>query len=276
MKVNKILLSSVATLMLATTSLSAADKVYVTLNGEDITSKDITQILKDPRIQFETLPANNQKQILDQIVTSKLLGAKALTTNVVTTKEYKEVVEREIKTLKSDIALQMWVQELSKEIDISDKDAKNYYNENKARFQTQPELKASHILVKTEDEAKKIIASLKDSKNLKADFTKEAKEKSIGPSKVSGGELGWFTQEKMVPEFSMATIMLKKGTITLSPVKTQFGFHVIYLDDKKDAKNLSFDEVKGEIKQFLGQDKFKEKLDAIIKKEKAKAKIIYK
>jgi parvulin-like peptidyl-prolyl isomerase len=268
MKVNKILLSSVATLMLATTSLSAADKVYVTLNGEDITSKDITQILKDPRIQFETLPANNQKQILDQIVTSKLLGAKALTT--------KEVVEREIKTLKSDIALQMWVQELSKEIDISDKDAKNYYNENKARFQTQPELKASHILVKTEDEAKKIIASLKDSKNLKADFTKEAKEKSIGPSKVSGGELGWFTQEKMVPEFSMATIMLKKGTITLSPVKTQFGFHVIYLDDKKDAKNLSFDEVKGEIKQFLGQDKFKEKLDAIIKKEKAKAKIIYK
>jgi parvulin-like peptidyl-prolyl isomerase len=80
----------------------------------------------------------------------------------------------------------------------------------------------------------------------------------------------------MVPEFSMATMMLKKGTITTNPVKTQFGYHVIYLDDKKDAKNLTFDEVKNEIKQFLGQDQFKAKLDAIIKKEKSKAKIIYK
>jgi parvulin-like peptidyl-prolyl isomerase len=276
MEVKKILLSSVATLMLATTSLTASDKVYATVNGENITADDIALVLKDPRIQFETLPQNNQKQILDQLIDRKLLGKKALSTEVVNTKAYKETLEKTINTLKLDLALQMWIQNLSNEIKVADKDAQKYYNDNKSRFQTQPELKASHILVKTEDEAKKIIAQLKDSKNLKADFTKSAKENSIGPSKVNGGELGWFTQEKMVPEFSMATMMLKKGTITINPVKTQFGYHVIYLDDKKDAKNLTFDEVKNEIKQFLGQDQFKAKLDAIIKKEKSKAKIVYK
>jgi parvulin-like peptidyl-prolyl isomerase len=276
MEVKKILLSSVATLMLATTSLTASDKVYATVNGENITADDIALVLKDPRIQFETLPQNNQKQILDQLIDRKLLGKKALSTEVVNTKAYNETLEKTINTLKLDLALQMWIQNLSNEIKVADKDAQKYYNDNKSRFQTQPELKASHILVKTEDEAKKIIAQLKDSKNLKADFTKSAKENSIGPSKVNGGELGWFTQEKMVPEFSMATMMLKKGTITINPVKTQFGYHVIYLDDKKDAKNLTFDEVKNEIKQFLGQDQFKAKLDAIIKKEKSKAKIVYK
>jgi parvulin-like peptidyl-prolyl isomerase len=276
MEVKKILLSSVATLMLATTSLTASDKVYATVNGENITADDIALVLKDPRIQFETLPQNNQKQILDQLIDRKLLGKKALSTEVVNTKAYKETLEKTIKTLKLDLALQMWIQNLSNEIKVADKDAQKYYNDNKSRFQTQPELKASHILVKTEDEAKKIISQLKGSKNLKADFTKEAKANSIGPSKVNGGELGWFTQEKMVPEFSMATMMLKKGTITTNPVKTQFGYHVIYLDDKKDAKNLTFDEVKNEIKQYLGQDQFKAKLDAIIKKEKSKAKIVYK
>jgi parvulin-like peptidyl-prolyl isomerase len=276
MEVKKILLSSVATLMLATTSLTASDKVYVTVNGENITADDIALVLKDPRIQFETLPQNNQKQILDQLIDRKLLGKKALSTEVVNTKAYKETLEKTIKTLKLDLALQMWIQNLSNEIKVADKDAQKYYNDNKSRFQTQPELKASHILVKTEDEAKKIISKLKTSQDLKTDFTKEAKANSIGPSKVNGGELGWFTQEKMVPEFSMATMMLKKGTITTNPVKTQFGYHVIYLDDKKDAKNLTFDEVKNEIKQFLGQDQFKAKLDAIIKKEKSKAKIVYK
>jgi parvulin-like peptidyl-prolyl isomerase len=276
MEVKKILLSSVATLMLATTSLTASDKVYATVNGENITADDIALVLKDPRIQFETLPQNNQKQILDQLIDRKLLGKKALSTEVVNTKAYKETLEKTINTLKLDLALQMWIQKLSNEIKVADKDAQKYYNDNKSRFQTQPELKASHILVKTEDEAKKIISKLKTSQDLKVDFTKEAKANSIGPSKVNGGELGWFTQEKMVPEFSMATMMLKKGTITTNPVKTQFGYHVIYLDDKKDAKNLTFDEVKNEIKQFLGQDQFKAKLDAIIKKEKSKAKIVYK
>lgn len=276
MQVKKILLSSVAVFTLSTSSLLAADKVYATVNGENITSADIALVLKDPRIKFETLPQNNQRQILDQLIDRKLLGAKALSTDVVNTKTYKDTLESTIKTLKLDLALQMWIQNLSKEVEVSDKDAKNYYNNNKARFQTQPEFKASHILVKTEDEAKKIINDLKGSKNLKADFTKSAKENSIGPSKVNGGELGWFTQEKMVPEFSMATMILKTGTITTTPVKTQFGYHVIYLDDRKGAKNLTFDEVKGEIKQFLGQDKFKAKLDEIIKIEKSKAKIVYK
>jgi peptidyl-prolyl cis-trans isomerase C len=276
MQIKKILLSSTVALMLSNTSLMASEKVYATVNGDNITDADIALVLKDPRIKFETLPANNQKEILDQLIDRKILGNKALSTDIVNSKVYKDTLEKTLKTLKLDLALQIWIQELSRKIEVSDSDAKKYYTENKSRFQTQPELKASHILVKTEEEAKKIITSLEKSQDLKADFTKAAKENSIGPSKVNGGELGWFTQEKMVPEFSMATMMLKKGTITTNPVKTQFGYHVIYLDDKKSAKNLTFDEVKSEIKQFLSQDLFKAKLDAVIKEEKSKAKIVYK
>jgi parvulin-like peptidyl-prolyl isomerase len=155
-------------------------------------------------------------------------------------------------------------------------DAKKFYDENKKNFNKPEQFKANHILVKTEQEAKDIIDTLMKSKKLKDDFIKTAQEKSTGPSGKNGGDLGWFFAEQMVPEFSLATSFLQKGHITKNPVKTQFGYHVIYLDDKKPASESSFDEVKNNIKQMLGQEKFKQKIDDIIESEKKKAKIEYK
>ena len=113
-------------------------------------------------------------------------------------------------------------------------------------------------------------------KKLKDEFTALAKEKSVGPSGSNGGELGWFTKEKMVPEFSTAAQKLAVGTITKAPVKTNYGYHIIYLDDKKASAVLEYDKVKDRLKQDLIQQKFaKEAKDEAVKLKK-KAKIEYK
>jgi len=272
----RILISAMAALTIfGSSALANTAKTYAQVNGEAITATDIAIVLKDPRIKFDQLPKETQHQILKQLVEKKLLSQKAINSDVVNDKLYKETLENTIKTLKQDLALQMWMQKLSKEITVTENEAKQYYEKNKAKFKRPLELKASHILVKTKKEAQDIINTLNKSKNLKADFTKLAKEKSTGPSGANGGELGWFSLNKMVPSFSNAAAKLKVGTITQKPVKTQFGYHVIYLDDKKDAQVATFDKIKNQIKQLIGQQKFKAKIEQIVKDAKAKAKIIY-
>ncbi len=251
-------------------------KVYATVNGENVTQTDVALALKNPRIQFNTLPKAQQKQVLNQIIDSKLLGAAALQTDVVNTPLYKDTLEKTIKTLKQDLAVRMWMQNIAKNIVVKDADIKKYYDEHKDKFKQPAELKASHILVKTKKEAQDIIATLNKSKNLKADFTKMAKTKSTGPSGANGGELGWFAPNKMVKPFSDAAMKLDVGTITKQPVQTQFGYHVIYLDDKKSSSFVPFQTAKNQIKQYLGQKLFQEKIGEIIKQKRAKANIVYK
>jgi parvulin-like peptidyl-prolyl isomerase len=103
-----------------------------------------------------------------------------------------------------------------------------------------------------------------------------AKEKSTGPSSVNGGELDWFIQEQMVPEFSNAAFFLNIGSFTKQPVYTQFGYHVIYLEDKKEKGIAPFKEVKQDIEKSLKVLQFKKELENISKKMRKTAKIIVK
>jgi parvulin-like peptidyl-prolyl isomerase len=275
---NKTILNITAALSLSTSTLVLADdnRVYASVNGNDITNTDVSLVLKDPRIKFETLPAKDQKKLIDQLIDKKLLSVRALKSDVVNSAVYKSTLAKTIEVLKQDLALQIWMQNISNDIKVKQNDVKKYYNENKARFVKAAELKASHILLKTKDEANKVINILKKTKNIKEKFTSLAKEKSTGPSGKSGGELGWFTKDKMVASFSKAADSLKVGTFTTTPVKSQFGFHVIYLDDKKPSSTISYNDVKNDIKNFLGQTQLKTNIDLVIKNEKSKAKITYK
>ena len=119
-------------------------------------------------------------------------------------------------------------------------------------FQIYTKAKARHILLKTRKEAEDIIKILNKSKSLKAEFIKQAKKKSIGPSSVDGGYIGWFNRDKMVREFSDATFSLEEKSITKTPIKTPFGYHVIYLEEKKvatDSNNIKKNYYKsGELK----------------------------
>jgi len=141
---------------------------------------------------------------------------------------------------------------LFKNIEISEKDAQNYYNQNKEQFKIPEEIRASHILVDSSEKASEIIKKLDTGE----DFAKLARENSIGPSNISGGDLGFFSKGKMVPEFEDAAFNLKNiGDYTETPVKTQFGYHIIKLTDRKEAKNLSFEESKKNIKDQLLSEK---------------------
>lgn len=268
----KIILSLVATLALSGSAIANQEKVYAVVNGEKITNQEIAMVLRDQRVTFDSLDKTQQKQIIDGLIEQSLLTAEAYKSDIINSKEYKEELEKVKKTL----AFQFWIRDFSKNIDIKDSEVKKYYDSNKAKFKSTDQLKASHILVKTQKEADDIINELSKASNLKKAFTKAAQEKSVGPSGPSGGELGWFTKEKMVPEFSAAAAKLEVGKITKKAVKTQFGFHIIYLDDMKKAGVVAYEQIKERLKQELLQQKFTKSVKDKANKLKEKAKIQYK
>jgi len=162
-----------------------------------------------------------------------------MASNVEDDKDY----QMQLKSLKEELARKIY---LEKQVDklVDDKAVEKLYKDYKASFKGEKEVKAKHILVKNEATAKEVINKL----NRKGNFDKLAKEYSKEPA-----ELGYFTKDLMVPEFAEAAFDLKKGEYTKSPVKTQFGYHVILVEDIRDAKPQPFDEVKPQLKSMLSQ-----------------------
>lgn len=135
---------------------------------------------------------------------------------------------------------------------VTPDEVKARYDKEVAAIKPQEEVKARHILVKTEDEAKAIIKELDGGK----DFATLAKEKSTDPNKDDGGDLGYFTKDRMVPEFSEAAFRLEKGKYTTTPVKSQFGYHVILLEDKRLQPPPPLEQVEPQVKQLVMRDKY--------------------
>lgn len=244
---------------------------YGTVNGEAITDEEIEQTLGQPGLEFELLTPDMQERVLDMVVNRKLLIQFAAKQKVEDTAEYKAKLEM----LKQELALGVWVEQESAKIEasVTDADVKAEYEKNKSKYSEPAQLKARHILLEKEDEAKAIIAELVKAKDLQAEFIKQAEAKSTGPSGPNGGDLGWFPLDRMVPEFSAAADKLKKGEITKEPVKTQFGYHVIYLEDRKIESAKKFEDVQEEIKSNLMRDKFNKFMDDKVEGLKKDAKI---
>lgn len=148
---------------------------------------------------------------------------------------------------------------------VTDDEVKARYEKEIAAMPKQEEVHARHILLKTEDEAKAVIAELDKG----ADFVTLAKEKSNDPAKSEGGDLGWFTKGRMVPEFEEAAFALPVGTYTKTPVKTQFGYHVIKVEEKRDVAPPPLDQVKDQVRQLVMRDKYV----ALLQEAKDKTKV---
>ena len=266
----KIVVSGLVALSLVTSSAVAA-KVLAEVNGKKITTEDAAPMLAQSGMQFEQLPPQIKQKIVDQLIERELLKEKAIKSGVEKSKEYQEA----LKKLKSDLALEIWMRKQFNSIKISDKEAKDFYQKNIDKFKQPEMVHARHILVKSEQEAKDIIATLKKTpkSKLKEKFIELAKTKSTGPSGKRGGDLGFFTKGQMVKPFSEAAFSLKPGEFTKTPVKTQFGYHVIYVEEKKPAKTIPFEKVKERIKSQLKMKKFQEKIKAEAEKLKKSAKI---
>ncbi len=268
MNLKPLLIGSALAVTLLGTSLYA--KSYATVNGHEIDDQDIKSILAvAPGIKFESLPKDQQKKIVEQAIEKQLLMKKAIDSGIEKDPTYQSSLEK----MKKDLALEIWMKKEFEKVKVSDKEVQDFYKKNARMFQQPEMVKAKHILVKTEADAKKIINQLKKAKDVKGEFEKLAASKSIGPSGPNGGELGWFDRSKMVKPFADAAFKLKKGTFTHTPVKTQFGYHVIYVEDKKAAKTVPLDKAKDKIKQTLKVQAFQKHMKEIAKGLKAKADI---
>jgi len=249
--------------LLFAATLSSA-QTLVTVNGSAITQEDVDSALMNAtQGRFNQVPPEKQaefrQQVLKQLIGTELVYGDAKKTGVLNSKEFKDEYAKVQERIKKQLAIQVWQKQQLDKVKISDKELKSYYNKNKEEFNEKESVHARHILVKDEDEAKKIITELKSLSGnaLKDRFIALAKSKSTGPSGPKGGDLGYFAQGQMVPAFNDTVFKMKVGTITKTPVKTQFGFHVIYLEDKKESTVRKFDEVKTVIEQRLKMEKFK-------------------
>lgn len=275
-------------------------QTYATVDGQAITDVQINELMQavPGQVSYQMLPKERQKQVLDQAIERELLTKKAgdegvkktdlyKTTLQSTKARYKEVYDKTLEQAKlrynelvdgaeDKVALELWMKERFDKIAIDDKEAKSFYDKNGEQFKSEARVKARHILLKTEADAQEVIKELqKAGKNVSEKFIALAKEKSTGPSGKGGGDLGWFTQRQMVPEFSKEAFSLKAGGFSSQPVKTKFGYHVVLVEDKQDAGQQSFDEVKDLVKQNLKMQRFKDEVAQIAKGLREKAKITY-
>lgn len=273
----------VKTVMAAALIGSAASAaVLATVNGQTITSDEVQAVLMEgTQGRFTTLPKEKQdelqKRVVDGLIMQELVFEAAKKEGVLESSEYKEQYADIAKRIEKQLAAKVWQQNLLNAIQVSDKEVKAYYDAHPDEFEQKEKVHARHILVKTEAEAKKIIASMKglSGDKLKTKFIEEAKAKSTGPSGPKGGDLGSFTEGQMVPEFNDAVFNMKVGTITTTPVKTQFGYHVIYLEEKQASKKATLAEAKPFIEQRLKQEAFQKEMEAKTKALKEAAKITY-
>ncbi len=265
----KLLVSSaVAITLLAASSLSA--KTYATVNGQEIGDRDIAAILQViPGAKFDQMDKAQQTKVIEQAVEKKLLAEKAAKSGIEKDAKYKEALS----IMKKELALEMWMKKQFDSVSVNDKELKEFYDKNIQMFKQPATAKARHILVKTKADADSVIKELKKAKKVEEKFIELAKSKSTGPSGPQGGDLGWFDAKRMVKPFSDAAFKMKKGEFTKTAVKTQFGYHVIYLEDKKAAGNVTFDEAKPNLTQSLKVQKFQTNMKETAKQLKDKADI---
>ena len=264
--------SFLAVAMMATT-LSASD-ILVTVNGKNITKQEAETFVNasSPQAHFSQLEASQKDMIVDRLVEKALFIELAAKENI----DKKPEFQRNMEKIKEELLVNMWMKTQMENAIVSDSEAKAFYDKNAEKFMQKESLHARHILVKEEKEAKAVIDEMKALKGdaLKSKFIELAKSKSTGPSGPKGGDLGSFAKGSMVPEFSKAVWALKIGEITTTAVKTQFGYHVIFLEGKNEAKTTPYDQVKDKIIASLKQKQFTAKITEMAKELKSKAKIV--
>ena len=228
--------------ILSIANLSAKDLntiVAAKVNNHIISAQDVLNAVS-------TLPENVKTKPLFEIyprVINELINKHLITKRAYSEKlDLDQNVMNLIKKNKDSILAKYWLNNFIKN-ETSEENVKNFYNNYVKSFQKYTEINASHILVKTKNEAVSIINKL----NNKSQFSELAREYSIGPSAKNSGNLGWFGPGQMVKEFEKAAFLLEKGNISQKPIKTKFGFHVIKLNDIRNAKPKKLNEIKNNI-----------------------------
>ena len=218
------------------------DPVVARVNGVDIRQSDLAFAEEEIGANMPTIPPEQKRDYLvnylvDVIVLSQAAEKQKLGD--------RPDVKRRLAFDHNRLLMESLLQDSGKSA-LSDEAERKVYDEAVKQVKNEEEVHARHILVPTEDEAKAILAQLKGG----ADFAALAKEKSKDPGAAEGGDLGYFTKEQMVPEFAEVAFKLGKGQLS-DPVKTQFGWHIIKVEDKRTRPTPTFEQVKPQIENYV-------------------------
>ncbi|SRR5690554_3938489 len=235
-------------------------KLVAVVNGKEISREDVLKFLNDmgPQMAMQFQSPEGIKRVIDEMVHQELLYLDAVENKLEEEKEFAEVFEATKVNLIKGYAFNKLISDIS----VEEEEMKKFFEDNKNMF-SQPEMvKASHILVDSEEKATSVIEEIKNGKT----FEDAAMEYSSCPSKEAGGDLGQFSKGQMVPEFEEAAFNMEVGSMS-EPVKTQFGYHIIKLNEKNDPSEASFDDVKNEVQNQLLTKKqesvYMEKINAL-------------
>ncbi|CAG0992223.1 putative parvulin-type peptidyl-prolyl cis-trans isomerase [Methylophilaceae bacterium] len=241
----------------------AAESV-ATVNGKAIKQSLYDYISKDATARGQKVDENVKQMIVNKLISSELIYQEAQRIGLDKQADY--LAQEELS--RRELLVNTYLQDYIKKNPVSEASTKAAYDKFKAEMGDK-EYKARHILVATEAEGKDIITQLGKG----GDFDKIAKEKSLDPgSKEKGGDLGWFSPAGMVKPFSDAAVALKKGGVTAAPVQTQFGWHVIKLEDTRTAQPPAYEKVKDGLQKQLQQ----QQLEKFLSELRSKAKIVTK
>lgn len=224
------------------------DKVIAKIDAVEITERELALAEVEMLQQFANTPAEQRRAaILNALIDIKMLAMTAEDAGLTDDPNYKA----RIAFTKARILHNTMFEKNALKA-ITDEELKARYDKEIEGFPKEKEVKARHILVETEDEAKAIVAELDGG----ADFVELAKTKSTGPSGPNGGDLGYFGKGQMVPVFETAAFSLETGSYTKEPVKSQFGWHIIIKEDERDRQPPSFDESMEQIRQLIAREKY--------------------
>ncbi|WGI22022.1 peptidylprolyl isomerase [Amylibacter sp. IMCC11727] len=242
MKFTRLFASSAVAVLMATSAMAqdavTANTVVATVNGKDITVGHVIALVDRLPQNVQQLPDDQLfNGVVDQLIQQSLLTADTSEESLAV----RLAVENEVRALLASKAL-----DKVEAAAVTDEAVEKTYQDEFGNAKGDVEYNAAHILVETEDEAKALIETLNEG----TDFAELAKEKSTGPSGPNGGDLGWFGLGRMVPEFEQAVVAMNVGDVS-APVQTEFGWHVIKLNEKRELPKPTLEEVRSQIETTL-------------------------
>lgn len=228
------------------------NKVLATVNGKEITEQEVHTFINGlgPQVAMQFQSPDGIKKVVDELANQEVMYLDAIENKL----DEEETFKAELEKVKEFVLKQYSINKLLSNISATEGEVSKFYEDNKEQFKMPESARASHILVEEEEKAKEIV----DEINGGLSFEDAARKYSICPSKDNGGDLGEFTKGKMVPEFEEVAFSIEEGKLS-EPVKTQFGYHIIKVQYKKEASTRTLEEVKDQISQQIVAMKQQEK-----------------
>jgi peptidyl-prolyl cis-trans isomerase C len=239
------------------------DNAIAVVNGKEITAS-MLQAYQKSRGFIDNIPQQQQIQMMvEELINRELIYQDAVKNGV----DKSADVEAQMDLLRKNVIAGAMLKNVTEAAKISDEELKKEYDKRKDQLATK-EYKASHILLEKEDDAKAVIAEIGKGAN----FSDLAKKKSVGPSATHGGDLGWFKPDEMVEPFARAVEELKNGEYTKTPVKSDFGWHVILREDSREVPPPSYEQMREQLKMRVQNLQIEEYIASLRKQAKIERK----